>query len=196
MNLSYSLMLRYYKRFNKAKMRYRNIKLGRNPSMYGPFHLRKANNSKFEIGDNFLLKSGKCINPLSRDIKTALVVQPEASSKIGNNVGISGSCIWVFSSITIGNNVLIGGDSIFMDSNAHSISYLDRRDPILDAKNRVDEPILIEDDVLIGSRCFILKGVTIGARSVIAAGSIVTKSIPPDSIAGGNPCKVIKNNIN
>ena len=170
-------MLRYYKRFNKAKMRYRNIKLGRNPSMYGPFHLRKANNSKFEIGDNFLLKSGKCINPLSRNIKTAFVLQPEASLKIGNNV-------------------LIGGDSIFMDSNAHSISYLDRRDPILDAKNRVDEPILIEDDVLIGSRCFILKGVTIGARSVIAAGSIVTKSIPPDSIAGGNPCKVIKNNIN
>ena len=53
-------------------------------------------------------------------------------------------------------------------------------------------PIVIEDDVLIGSRCIILKGVTIGARSVIGAGSIVTKSIPPDCIAAGNPCKVIR----
>ena len=53
-------------------------------------------------------------------------------------------------------------------------------------------PIVIEDDVMIGTRCIILKGVTIGARSVIAAGSIVTKSIPADCIAGGNPAKVIK----
>lgn len=53
-------------------------------------------------------------------------------------------------------------------------------------------PIVIEDDVLIGTRCIILKGVTIGARSIIAAGSVVTKSIPADCIAGGNPAKVIR----
>ena len=53
-------------------------------------------------------------------------------------------------------------------------------------------PVVIEDDVLIGTNCIILKGVTIGARSIIAAGSIVTKSIPADCIAGGNPAKVIK----
>ena len=51
---------------------------------------------------------------------------------------------------------------------------------------------MIEDDVLIGTRCIILKGVTIGARSVIGSGSVVTKSIPPDCIAAGNPCKVVK----
>lgn len=52
--------------------------------------------------------------------------------------------------------------------------------------------ISIEDDVLIGTCSIILKGVTIGARSIIAAGSVVTKSIPADCIAGGNPCKVIR----
>ena len=41
-------------------------------------------------------------------------------------------------------------------------------------------------------RCIILKGVTVGARSVIGSGSIVTKSIPSDCIAAGNPCKVIR----
>ena len=50
----------------------------------------------------------------------------------------------------------------------------------------------IEDDVLIGTRCIILKGVIIGARTVIGSGSVVTKSIPADCIAAGNPCKVIK----
>lgn len=52
-------------------------------------------------------------------------------------------------------------------------------------------PITIEDDVWIGAHCIILKGVTIGARSIIGAGSVVTKSIPPDCIAAGNPCKII-----
>lgn len=54
-------------------------------------------------------------------------------------------------------------------------------------------PVVIEDDVWVGAHCIILKGVTIGARSVIGAGSVVTKSIPADCVAAGNPCKVIKN---
>ena len=53
-------------------------------------------------------------------------------------------------------------------------------------------PIVIEDDVLIGTRCIILKGVTIGARSIIGSGSVVVKSIPADCIAAGNPCKIIR----
>lgn len=56
----------------------------------------------------------------------------------------------------------------------------------------MSSPIIIEDDVFIGMNCLILKGVTIGARSIIAAGSVVTKSIPSDCIAAGNPAKVIK----
>lgn len=54
-------------------------------------------------------------------------------------------------------------------------------------------PVVIEDDVWVGAHCIILKGVTIGARSVIGAGSVVTKSISADCVAAGNPCKVIKN---
>lgn len=54
-------------------------------------------------------------------------------------------------------------------------------------------PIVIEDDVWVGAHSFILKGVTIGARSIIGAGSVVTKNIPADCVAAGNPCRVIKN---
>jgi acetyltransferase-like isoleucine patch superfamily enzyme len=53
-------------------------------------------------------------------------------------------------------------------------------------------PVTIEDDVWIGAQCIILKGVTIGARSIIGAGSVVTKDIPADCVAAGNPCRIIK----
>lgn len=79
-----------------------------------------------------------------------------------------------------------------MDTDAHSLNYVDRRDGDVDMSNRVDRPIVIEDDVLIGAYTIVLKGVTIGARSVIGAGSVVTKDIPADCVAAGNPAKVIK----
>ena len=55
-----------------------------------------------------------------------------------------------------------------------------------------DQPVVIEDDVWVGSRVIILKGVTIGRGSVIAAGSVVTRSIPPYSICAGVPARVLK----
>lgn len=53
-------------------------------------------------------------------------------------------------------------------------------------------PVIIGDDVFIGARAIILKGVTIGDGAVIGAGSVVTKSIPPRVIAAGNPARIIK----
>lgn len=79
-----------------------------------------------------------------------------------------------------------------MDSDAHSLSYVDRRESVQDMKNRIDREIVIGDDVLIGANSIILKGVHIGARSVVGAGSVVTKDVPEDCIVAGNPAKVIK----
>lgn len=87
-----------------------------------------------------------------------------------------------------------------MDTDAHNLDWQIRAGLLRDVKNRIIEdstsaksaPVTIEDYAFIGTRSIILKGVTIGARSIIAAGSVVSRSIPPDCIAGGNPCKVIK----
>ena len=94
--------------------------------------------------------------------------------------------------IKIGNNVKIGGGTTLIDTDAHSLSFKDRRNEISDVKNRIDKEIIIEDDVLIGANVIILKGVHIGARSIIGAGSVVTKDVPEDCIVAGNPAKVIK----
>ena len=153
------------------------------------------------IGDDFHFTSGDSINPICRNIRGAIyTVTPLSRIEIGNRVGISSACLWAKERITIGNDVNIGGDCLIMDNDAHPHDYLQRHRIYANEVGQQEylktiptAPIQIDDDVWIGARCQILKGVHIGARSIIAAGSVVTKNIPADVIAGGNPCKVIKN---
>ena len=62
----------------------------------------------------------------------------------------------------------------------------------MDGVNVYDQPVVIEDDVWVGANVTILKGVTIGHGSVVAAGAVVTKSCPPYSIIGGVPAKILR----
>ena len=158
---------------------------------------------KIIIGDNFVFTSGDAINPICRNIRGCIhTVTKDSKITIGNNVGISSACIWSQTSITIGNNVNIGGDCLIMDSDAHPHDYLQRRREFAQEvgnEKYLDTipcaPIVIEDDVWVGARCQILKGVHIGARSIIAAGSIVTKDVPADCVAAGVPARVVKDKL-
>ena len=140
------------------------------------------------IGDNFSMLERARIEAI--DCYTTQTFKPEII--IGNNVAISSACLWAHQKIVIGNNVRIGGDCIVIDSDCHSLNYVHRRGAVSDMLNTKSKQITIEDDVMIGARCIILKGVVIGARSVIGAGAVVTRSIPADCIACGNPAKIIK----
>lgn len=153
-----------------------------------------------EIGDDFTFYSGGNLNPICRNLKGSFYV-PYSDSRIviGDRVGISSSCLWAKERITIGNDVHIGGDCLLMDNDAHPHDYRQCRLSFCQEVREDDysklipsAPIEIGDDVWIGARCIILKGVHIGARSIIAAGSVVTKDIPADCIAAGGPAKVIK----
>lgn len=88
--------------------------------------------------------------------------------------------------ITIGNNVLIGPNTQFYCA-SHDMNYLKRRE-----WGTHCAPITVEDDVWIGGNVVINQGVTIGARSVIAANSVVNSDVPPDSLYGGTPAKLIR----
>jgi acetyltransferase-like isoleucine patch superfamily enzyme len=88
-------------------------------------------------------------------------------------------------SITIGNNVMLASDVLVSDSDWHGI--YDRTKP-----PGKGGPITICDNAWIGQRAIICKNVTIGENSIIGAGSVVTKDVPPNSIAAGNPCKVVR----
>lgn len=116
--------------------------------------------------------------------------EPGARIEIGNNVGISNSAIHAAESVIIGDDVLLGGDCRIYDTDFHSISFKDRRSvPDVKAKHA---SVRVGNGVFIGAHSMILKGVTIGDRSVVAAGSVVTKSIPEDELWGGVPARFIR----
>lgn len=196
----------FYRSYNKLLFLANGIHYGQNMQVFDKIYL--LSKGKVTIGDDFLFTSGDSINPICRNIRGAMcTMEKESKIVIGDRVGISSACLWAKERITIGNDVNIGGDCLIMDNDAHPIDYMQRRGSY--AKGLKSElgkeagqkayyeaigtaPIQIDNDVWIGARCIILKGVHIGARSIIAAGSIVTKDIPADVIAGGNPCRVIK----
>ena len=144
------------------------------------------------LGKNFAMNNGVKANPIGCYERCTLFVSPNAGITIGDNVGISqAALIAVDSDITIGNNVKIGGGTQLLTSDFHSLDFIKRRS-YNDEKERISAPIIIEEDVFIGTHCIVLKGITVGARSVIGAGSVVTQSIPSDEIWGGNPAKFIR----
>lgn len=169
------------------------VKFGKGLCVHG--HIGLLIKGSLSIGDNFYYSSGRHINPLSRNVQGNITINKGARVIIGNNVGMSGTVIRCHHRIEIGDFVHIGAGTILLDSDGHAMNYSERRDLNSDMLHKRCSPIRIEDDVLIGMNCIILKGVTIGARSVIGAGSVVTKSIPADCVASGNPCKVIKSLI-
>lgn len=112
--------------------------------------------------------------------------------KIGDRSFIGHDCsIRVASSIEIGRHCLIAGGAIIADYDGHPVNADQRRanetSPWEDVK-----PVVIEDDVWIGARSVVLKGVRIGARSIVGAHAVVTKDVPPDCVVAGNPARVVK----
>lgn len=120
------------------------------------------------------------------------IVLANAELCIGDNSGFNGVMIFCSNRVVVKDNVKIGGGTRISDSNHHSLDYILRRDYKHDEQFAKNAPVVIGNDVFIGANCYIGKGVSIGDRSIVAAGSVVVKSIPSDEIWGGNPAKFIK----
>lgn len=135
------------------------------------------------FGKNVSLRSGTIIDctGVIRELGEGLVV--------GDYVGMSEGCfIQVRGSVSIGSYVMMGPNvSIFSEN--HGSSNTDIH--LIDEKT-IRQGVTIEDNVWIGSRAMILDGVTVGEGSIIAAGCVVTRNVPPYSIVAGVPGKVIK----
>ncbi|MDE7290185.1 MAG: sugar O-acetyltransferase, partial [Oscillospiraceae bacterium] len=104
---------------------------------------------------------------------------------VGKNVFINaGCCFQDQGGITIGDDVLIGHQVVLATLN-HDLDPDNRQ-------SMIPKPIVIGNNVWIGSHATILGGVTIGDNAVIAAGAVVTKDVPENTVAGGVPAKIIK----
>ena len=137
---------------------------------------------------------GVYIRPMSSDFKGLW------NLSVGDGTSIpKGSTIYCTDApCTIGKKVLFGPNPTVITGD-HRIDLLGKyiadvtvEDKFVEGVNVYDQPVVIEDDVWCGANVTILKGVTIGHGSVVAAGAVVTKSFPPYSIIGGIPAKLIK----
>lgn len=115
--------------------------------------------------------------------------------RIGKNVEINDDVhIAAVERVEIGDNVLIASKVFITDHNHGSYSKERHDSPEVSPSKRplISFPVKIEDNVWIGEFVSVLPGVTIGRGSIIGTMSVVTKNIPPNSIAVGSPAKVIK----
>ncbi|QQX81929.1 sugar O-acetyltransferase [Shewanella sp. KX20019] len=133
------------------------------------------------------------IKQLFNNVGTGTLVSVPFNCEFGKQISIGegsflnmGVLMLDGAKITIGNNVMIGPNSQFYTA-SHSTNHLSRR-----RWETFCLPIVIEDDVWIGGNVVINQGVTIGARSIVAAGAVVNKDVPADCMVGGIPARLLK----
>jgi maltose O-acetyltransferase len=107
---------------------------------------------------------------------------------VGDRSGIGVNCR-LHGPVRIGADVMMGPD-VLVYALAHEFGDLDR--PMIDQGYREPREVVVEDDVWIGARVIVLPGVRVGRGSVIGAGAVVTKDVPPYSVVGGNPARVVR----
>ena len=107
---------------------------------------------------------------------------------VGDHSGVGIRCE-IYGPVTIGNNVMMGPEVVVYTHN-HECSRTDI--PMMEQGNAPEQAVTVGNDCWIGRRVMIMPGVSIGDGSVIGAGAVVTKDIPPYSVAAGVPAKVIK----
>jgi acetyltransferase-like isoleucine patch superfamily enzyme len=163
--------------------RLKGIKLGQKVRFYGLPYFQRIENSIITVGNECQFRSKMTSNLIG--IRNRCIVstsQQNAAIEIGENCGLSGTVIRAARSISIGNNVRCGANTTIYDNDGH----LD------DKRSNFPKPIVIKDNVWLGYNVVVMKGVTIGENSVIGANSLVTKDIPANVVAAGNPCRVIR----
>lgn len=168
-----------------------NITIGNNVKFRGLPDLSISKGSSLKIGDGTFLNSSNKYYHVNMFSPVKIFAEREGTLiSIGKHTRIHGACLHAYKHISIGNRCLIAANVQIIDCNGHETSF----DNVSNRINTTSDgiPVVIEDDVWVGTGAIILPGVTIGKGSIIAAGSVVVKSIPSMCVADGNPAKVIK----
>ena len=165
-------------------IRYRSkIQVGRTLTIGDYVEINALSKEGVKIGNNVSIHRNTIIEC------TGVIRNLGIGLEIGDNVGIAQNCfIQVRGKVTIGSNVIFG-PGVFIFSENH---IFENPDLPVSVQGETRKGVIVEDGVWIGTRAVILDGVIVGKNSIVAAGSIVNKNVPPYTIVGGVPAKIIK----
>jgi acetyltransferase-like isoleucine patch superfamily enzyme len=171
-------------------VRWLGVEMGNGCYFVGHPLIKIAPGARVTLGNEVHVYSRANSNPAGLPHPTILAaLEPQSFITIADKTGVSGASIAARSGITIGKNVLVGAGACIWDTDFHPIDPKKRGlHPTRDAQSA---PIRIDDEVFIGARAMILKGVTIGLGAVVGACAVVTKNVAPYAIVAGNPARVV-----
>ena len=172
------------------ELRLRGLQISLPIRLFGHPICSRYPGSSISLGSHVTLDSSTRANPLGGSSPCVLrTMTSTARLSLGDRVGLSSSVIIAGNSIEIGEDTILGAGSMVLDNDFHALgpefSWLTEY-----SKN--SKPVKIGRGCFIGARSIILKGVTLGDRVIIGAGSVVTKDIPAYSIAAGNPARIVR----
>jgi acetyltransferase-like isoleucine patch superfamily enzyme len=149
---------------------------------------RQVSTARILIGKRFCATSKNSHNPIGVSQPVILTALGAGSLiEIGDDVGVSGCSITAWKRIKIGDRVLIGSGALIIDNDLHPIAPEGRQ-----YGNQIQsKEVVIGDDVFIGARSIVLKGVHIDNGAIVGAGAVVTKNVPAYAIVAGNPARVV-----
>lgn len=159
------------------------VSLGRKCSFNGMPKFRRHPRSRITIGARCTFNSSHSSNLIGVNRPCMVSTLAErAEIEIGANCGFSGTVIGCALKISIGQNVRCGANTLITDTDWHTDDF----------RSGPDAPIILGNNVWLGANVTVLKGVTIGENAFVATGSLVTRSLPPNTVAAGSPAKVIR----
>jgi acetyltransferase-like isoleucine patch superfamily enzyme len=171
------------------RLEMRGAQVGKGFRAYGWLDLEIHPLATVVFGNRVRINSGFALNPVGGYRRTGIWVGKNAALRLGNNVGMSNCTIACMNSVTIEDNVFIGGDCKIYDTDFHPV------DPAKRVGRRIDQTgtarIKIGADSFVGAHSLILKGVEIGSKAVVGAGSVVTTDVPAGEIWAGVPAQRI-----
>jgi len=178
--------------FRILRLRFGAAQVGKDVRVIGPLKLRGP--GSVVLGDRVVVISSDRANSLEARGPTLIrTLSPAASIVVGNDTGISSASISAIRRIVIGQGVLVGSGCIITDTDHHYVEVPEgiRRRYAGIPEGRHDDEVFISDDVFLGARTIVLKGVRIGQGAVIGAGSVVSRDVPEYVLAAGNPCRIV-----
>lgn len=174
--------------YNKYQLSQKGVAVEGKPTING--RIKVYGKGKIIFGSNVRINSGQKYNPIGGSYECIFVLKDGGNIILEDNVGISNSTFVARKEIRIGKDTLIGGNCKIYDNDFHSTDYENRMMKI-DPDIKV-APIKIGEGAFIGAHTVVLKGSNVGDKTVIGAGSVVSRSIPANEIWAGNPVRMLK----